>query len=198
MTELETLALIVVAVWLGVLTVVSLLLIRQLGLVSVRLDRERDSSGLVLDGLQIGNSVPEQISALAPAGSDRPFYVIVMGAVCGPCRDLVSDLGETVFDAPVTALISGNAEAAGALAEMLPPGVTVIQDPVAEEAARALQVQTTPFCFEVKDGVVSGKAVLRGAEHLRAFIEDGIQFKDDPQVMSVEVIGNGQPARARS
>lgn len=70
------------------------------------------------------------------------------------------------------ALASGRAETIEMLTSAIPDWVKVVRDPEALAAIRTLDVVTTPFVFEVREGRVAAKAALRDAEHLLEFITE--------------------------
>jgi hypothetical protein len=171
-TTLELVAVGLVAAWLLVLTVVAMLAIRQIGLLTIRLDRDRLDAAPVADGLAVGQPVPPEVSELLVVEPNQPAFVLIFAAVCGPCRQLVAHLADMNIDARLVAIISGRRELARALHDMLPSSIEGIEDPSAEHAVRALQISTTPFVFEIRDGVIAAKAALRDAEHLQRFVAE--------------------------
>jgi hypothetical protein len=182
-------AVIALGALLGGLCLVCLLLVRQVGLLTVRLDRMGDANRPVHDGLDVGASAPTAITdAIMPAASG-PTYILVFAAICGPCRELAVGLPKVAppSDPRTMALISGGTKELGeGLAALLPDWVAVIEDPAATDLVNALQVETTPFIFEITRGEVSAKAALRGAEHLMAFLQEG-----ESDALQMEVVASG-------
>lgn len=169
--DLTVVFVVVTGLWMTALTLVSLGLVRQIGLVTVRLDRDRQASAPVNDGLAIGEDVPDEVLSQLAVDDSSVGYLLILGAVCAPCRELANDLQGTVLSRPVTALVSGSQELSDSMAELLPSGVTVVRDTGEGELAKSMRIETSPFAFEIVKGQVRGKAVLRGAEHLLSFIE---------------------------
>ncbi|HYI99688.1 MAG TPA: hypothetical protein VEX36_08470 [Thermoleophilaceae bacterium] len=169
--DLDTAVLAVGGAWIAAMTVVVLGLIRQIGLITVRMERDQHASAAVNDGLNVGEAVPEAVIEQLAVDEHSVGYLLILGAVCTPCRELASDLGGAVLERPVTALISGSEELSGAMSSLLPDDVSVIRDAGEGEIAQSLRVETSPFVFEIADGKVRGKAVLRGAEHLLSFMQ---------------------------
>lgn len=170
MTGIELAAVVIVAVWLAVLSLVVILLVRQLGLVTVRLDANTFS--LDKDGPEVGSLIPPEILQKVPRlGQGGLAYVLTLGATCTPCRELVSNLRGAQFDEDMIALLGGRPEVADSVAEMLPPSFSVVRDPVAHETATALSIQSTPFVIEVQDGVVTGRAYVRDRGELLSLME---------------------------
>jgi hypothetical protein len=174
MSSLETVALVLVTAWLALISLLVLLLVRQVGLITVRLDRARSAGAPVADGLAVGDRLPSEVTdRLAGTLADTRAYLLVLGAVCQPCRQLLDDLRDARFDAPVHAVVSGSAEHAEAVLELVPETMQPVREPAATAIVRALEIESTPFVFEVRDGQVTAKAMVRGAEHFLAFIDEG-------------------------
>jgi hypothetical protein len=163
-------ALSVLAVWLGVLTLVMLLVIRQVGMLTVQLAVPRVS--LDSDGLEVGSPLPEAVVAKIPQIATARAYLIHISATCTPCRTLVEDLSARPLssDAPLVVLLSGAAELADGLAAQLPADIRVIRDPDATEITHALQLRSTPFIIAVEERKVHEKAYLHSAQHLAELV----------------------------
>ena len=132
MSGLELALVVAAVVWLSLLTFVILLLVRQIGLITVRLDRERDDARPVSDGLEMGSEVPAQVAELIePGEAESPAFVLVLAAICNPCRDLLEGLDGFAPRSPIVALVSGPEAPARALAETIPPYITAVRDPEA-------------------------------------------------------------------
>lgn len=92
-------ALIVFSLWLGVLTLVVILTVRQIALLTVRLSTTAintlpittdDNFSVNDDGPEVGSKIPEElISVLSELGQDR-FYVLLVSSTCAPCRELAA------------------------------------------------------------------------------------------------------------
>jgi hypothetical protein len=187
MTGLELAAVVAVAVWLVVATVVMILLVRQVGLLTLRADRADE--GPRLDGISVGRDVPEAVSALLPGVRDRA-NVLILGATCGPCRELVDNLAPARITATTVAVIEGDEAAAEGVASRLPSGIRRVTGARAAAAMKALDLQTTPFLFLVDDGVVVGKDVVRSADHYLTLTEDehqpALRPRDDDAMPRLE------------
>jgi hypothetical protein len=173
MSALAVTALVLVCVWLGVLTLIAVLLVRQIGLLTVRLNVASQTLSLDDDGPEIGSGVPEEVASVLP-GRDERAYLLLISAGCQPCRELVSDLGEHRFEQSVVALVPGRAEQASELAALLPSGVRAVLDPKATRLAEVLELESTPFALEIEDGTFTRKAFLHeGASDLIGFVSSG-------------------------
>ena len=170
MSSLAIAALVLVCVWLGVLTLVVVLLVRQVGLLTVRLSMATQAISLDEDGPEIGSNLPEDVTEVMPEGESA--YLLLISATCVPCRELVGELEGHRFEQSVVALVPGPDEQAGELASLLPPDVRVVLDPEATQLAESLDLESTPFVLEVESGTVTRKVHLYGgAAALIEFVE---------------------------
>ncbi len=174
MSALAITALVLVCAWLGVLTLVVVLLVRQIGLLTVRLSVASQTLSLDDDGPEVGSSVPEDVASVLSDLEEERGYLLLISAGCTPCRELVVDLGEHSFEQKILALVPGREEQASELAALLPSGIQVVLDPEATELAESLDLESTPFAIEVEGGTVTRKTYLHeGASDLIAFVESG-------------------------
>ena len=172
MSALAIAALVLVCAWLGVLTFVVMLLVRQVGLLTVRLSMATQAMSLDDDGPEIGSSLPEDVAEVMPEGERA--YLLLISAGCDPCRELVAELDGHRFEQKVVALVPGRQEQAAELAALLPPGIRVVLDPEATQLAESLDLESTPFALEVESGTVTRKVhVYGGASALFEFMESG-------------------------
>ena len=172
MSALAIAALVLVCVWLGVLTLVVVLLVRQIGLLTVRLSVADRALSVDNDGPEVGSSVPEDVAL--PDLEEERAYLLLFSAGCTPCRELVADLGDRRFEQNIVALVPGSEEQASELAALLPPGIRAVLDPEASSLAESLKIQSTPFALEVERGTITRKAYLyEGASDLIGFVESG-------------------------
>jgi hypothetical protein len=174
MSALAIAALVLVCIWLGVLTLVVVLLVRQIGLLTVRLSVASQAFSLDNDGPEVGSSLPEEVTSVVPELMEELAFLLLISSSCTPCRELVADLqGEQRFEQKIVALVPGHEEQAREIAALLPSGIRVVLDPVAARLAGALDLESTPFALEVERGMVTRKAFLHGgASDLVAFVEE--------------------------
>jgi hypothetical protein len=171
MSALAIAALVLVCLWLGVLTLVVVLLVRQIGLLTVRLSVSSQVSSLDDDGPEVGSAVPEYVSSVLLDLEERA-YLVLISSTCTPCWELVADLGEYRFEQKIVALVPGREEHARELAALLPSSIRVVLDPEASRLAESLELESTPFALEVQRGTVTRKAYLHeGASDLITFVE---------------------------
>lgn len=172
MSALAIAALVLVCAWLGVLTFVVVLLVRQIGLLTVRLSMAAQAMSLDDDGPEIGSTLPEDVAEVMPEGERA--YLLLISEGCDPCRELVAELDGRRFEQNVVTLVPGRQEQAAELAALLPPDVGVVLDPEATDLAESLGLESTPFALEVQRGTVTRKVHLYGgASALFEFMESG-------------------------
>lgn len=195
-----TTALIGMAVWCAVLTLVVLACIRQIAVLGLRVDKSLFSGAEpVDDGLELGAPAPREVQALfegRPTGNG-PSFVVLMSSTCTTCRDLAFELTGTTFDAPVATLVAGRSELVDMIVEALPASTTVVRDPLATSAAQALDVKTTPFVFEFRRGQLAAKAALRGADHLKRFVTEAQTVSEDDLALAHSREENSEDVRVR-
>jgi hypothetical protein len=171
MSALEVTALVFTAVWLGVVSLAVLLLVRQVGVLTVRLDVASRLISPAKNGLPVGTAIPRDAATELPQLQEGVHYLLALSSTCDPCRELVARLDGNPLPEPVIALVSGPSDRTEGFVALLPPGVQVIRDPEADSLLKSLQIETTPFAVEVKDGAISGNAVLTEATDLQRLME---------------------------
>lgn len=172
MNGIEVAALVLTAVWLAILSLVMVLVIRQIGLLTVRFDLAGSSFSLANDGPPVGSELPQPVTVALPLVEHGATYLVLASAGCKPCRELVEGLTKerVPTGARIIALIPGPAELASDLVAMLPSGMQSVRDPVAGDLAAVLQIQSAPFAVYTQDGKVVGKTYLHSAADLLRFI----------------------------
>jgi hypothetical protein len=173
MNGLQTTSLAVVATWLGLLTFAVLLCIRQLAILTERVDASFDFSPAD-DGLPIGASVPT--SVLTEIGDEaEDALVVFLSATCKPCRETAVDLDKRPLGRPLTVLVAGADDLADEVVSVLPISATVIRDPLAHELATDLNIKSTPFAMTFAHGVVAGKTYVKSSEDIERLTTGGFQ-----------------------
>jgi hypothetical protein len=168
MSALGTVAVVLLAVWLGAISIALLATVRQVALLTLRLDRE--DKARELDGLSIGSSVPAEVASVLPNGTHERTFLLLLEAECGPCRELVDGIHGQEFEERVVAVIVGEQSRAQALAERLPPSFSPVLGDEATAALKSLDVATSPFLFLVEGDAVAGKNGPRNAAHFRTLV----------------------------
>jgi hypothetical protein len=184
MSALAIVALVLVCAWLGILTFVVMLLVRQVGLLTVRFSMATQAMSLDDDGPEIGSSLPEDVAEVMPEGERA--YLLLISAGCDPCRELVAELDGHRFEQKVVALVPGRQEQAAELAALLPPDIRVVLDPEATDLAESLGLESTPFALEVESATVIRKVHLYGgASALVEFVESGNAREQNPGLVEI-------------
>jgi len=168
--DLSLAAIAFVSVWMALLTVVVLMLVRQTAILTVRQERVGSSTAqLDDDGLAIGAPLPRSLLDIVP--SAEATALVVLSAICAPCREFAGRLGKSRLDGHVIALVAGRAELATPLVSLLPQSMTVIQDPQASALVKELATSSTPFAIVVAGGTVVAKRYLHDVDDLRSVLE---------------------------
>jgi hypothetical protein len=166
MTGLEQAALIIAAIWLVVLTLVLLLVVRQMGLLTVRLTLIAPHSSADDDGPEIGSQVPKDVPELV-ALDGHPMTLVFFSATCAVCRTLAASLTPEFVGEDTLTLIAGDPALARPIARLLPESADHLFEPRASQVAQALSVESVPFAIRVEGGLVQSKTYLHSASDLQ-------------------------------
>lgn len=169
--DLGPLALGALAIWLVVLSIVTVLCVRQIALLTLRLEARGDSFSFGDDGLEVGSEIDQWVADVLPVLSVGRAYVLHVSASCGSCRDLIPALRDQKFDPPMVALLTGTGGVADELATQFPATWQLLTDPDAAQAAHLLGIHSTPFALQIERGVVTGKAHVKVVEDLLNLVE---------------------------
>lgn len=172
MSGLATVALILIAIWLGILTLVLVLTIRQIGVLTVRLSQAGESFNVDEDGPEVGSDIPPEVREILPGIETRVANFVLLSSNCNPCRELATKLDGHYFGTPVITLLAGRKELADGLASLLPPDFQILRDPAASQLAAAFQIQSTPFAVAVDAGKVRSKAYLHSLDDLLSLVNE--------------------------
>jgi hypothetical protein len=163
---LELAALIAAAVWLGVLTFLVVLLVRQLSLITAWAQEQGPGSGSgSAEGIEIGAEVPESALDVLPPLRAGLSYVVFLAGNCQPCRELAleasrsPDFAALRDEVPVAAVVRGSGAPSDEIERLLPSWVQVVRGDEAELLTRSFEVAQTPSVMEVERGNVTGRAV---------------------------------------
>lgn len=193
MSALAIAALVLVSAWIGVLTLVVVLLVRQVGLLTVRLSAAGQAISVENDGPEVGDRIPENVAAALPDLREDRAHLLLVSSTCDPCRELVADISDRRFDGDnIVALVPGEGEQAADFAGLFPSGIRTVGDPEATELAGLLGIESTPFALEVERGTVTKKAYLfDGAADLMRFVGDEEGLAEAPARSFVEISRKG-------
>lgn len=159
------------ALWLAALTLVVLVLVRQVALLTVRFELAGPRFSPEEDGIDVGREIPQEVREEIPEVSVGLGYVVLLSAICAPCREVAVDLGRRALGENVIILLTGPDELADGLFSMLPKWARTVRDPEALDLAKSLQIRSTPFALEIDSGRVTGKAYLRTFGDLLRLVE---------------------------
>lgn len=173
MDGLAIAALLLVGLWLGALTLVAILCVRQIGLLSVRFAQAGGSFSLADDGPAVGSVLPAEVTATVPELGRGRAQILLVAATCTPCRELAAQLGGERLPGSVVALVPGHQDLADGLVALLPPGLRVVRNPDAARLAESLHIKSTPFGLAVEDGRIVDKAYLHSAADFTKLIGGG-------------------------
>ena len=162
-------AVFLVGLWLAVLSLIVVLLIRQLGLMAVRLNE--GSFNLSNDGPAVGSKIPGNVVEAIPSLAMGRHHLLLISSHCLPCRELVAGLDGVPVHG-LTALVAGREDEAQGLVDLMPQEINNVLDPQASEIAGSLHIQSTPFAVKIEDGLVAGKRYITGAQDLSTFVAD--------------------------
>jgi hypothetical protein len=167
MTSLQVVAVSAVAVWLAALSVAVVLVIRQIGLLTIRLTYAAPHGAAESHGPPLGSKIPHTASELLGLNG-APRAVIFLSATCMPCRDFAESIAAEDIDGNITILISGRVELAEGVAALLPAECEPLLDPISSEIANDFGVDMVPFGLLLADGAVRNKTYLKSREELDA------------------------------
>lgn len=183
MSSIESAALAIIGVLTLVMAFVLVLVIRQIGLLTIRVSNMVPHMDLSQDGLDIGQSIPEGVKSGLPMLANGTHYILVLSGTCVPCRHLANDIRQ-MAQVPEggVALIAGRAPVAEELRDVLPTEITSVVGPEASELAEALDVRSTPFGFYLVDGVIAAKSPLQAGVDLLRLIDHGGDKRDNERL----------------
>ncbi len=170
MTTVQVSALIAVAIWMAVLSIVVLLCVRQIALISTQLGQHPVI--MENDGPEIGTDFAQMMSNEVPVLLNGESHLLLLSASCKPCHDLASMLNRIQLPAhPIAALVPGRPDLADLVVDVLPAQITPIRDPDATDLARAMSMQRVPSAVTFDQGVVTAKMDhIASAGDLEAFL----------------------------
>lgn len=167
MSKFELVALVAASIWLGVITIVLLMMIRQISLLTLRISRTsqavpivEDDFSIADDGPQVDSAIPNEATTILPELHRGETILLLVAATCRGCRELAADLSKSHVEFTIMAMVPGPPELADAVVGLLPSGMQVMRDPEATRLADALSIQSTPFAVVLKEGKVTAKSYI--------------------------------------
>lgn len=171
MSGLELTAVVLVALWLGVLTLVVLVLVRQVAIIDARRHLTPNIGAHSEVGPLIGARLPDEASSALGDLDGELAYLLFLSPTCGPCIEIASQLSRVTSPQPVLSLFAGLDATAEGFRALFPPTARVIRDPEASRIAQALQIPSAPFALQIESGLLTGRARLRDVDDLETFIQ---------------------------
>lgn len=173
MTNLEVALVVVVSVWLVLLTVLVLAILRQVGLVTLRLNRLEPISAISGGHLVLAAPVDQSVIDALPALASGVHYLIWLSASCMTCRDVARELGTIWEDAKwdrfrtrTYVVISGSGQFVDQMISMLPREISPVLEPQASVIPPQLGLPGSPFAVAIGDGAIRGWTALQELRNL--------------------------------
>lgn len=174
-TEIVTVG--VVAAWLLVLTVVILMVVRQIGAMLVRIELvARGGGSSYAHGALVGLRLAEHLVTQHPFLASGRKVVLLVSGTCTTCAGLIDELSSTwtptYFDARdelVVLVVGADDGRRTAIVEDLHDRAFVVVDPVATDIARNLKLANVPSAIVIDAGVIAAS---------RIFIDRAIQLDE--------------------
>lgn len=172
MSPLSSVVLALFGAWLGLLTLVVVLSLRQIGLLTMRAAVNPERFSTANDGPTIGSTVPALVASAIPDAESGPVQILFLSASCAPCRKVATDLSPHPLPSTVTALLAGREELADSLVELLPRGIRIVRDPDASNVSQALEIRSAPFAVAIDARKVTQKTYVHGAQDFISMVEN--------------------------
>lgn len=165
MTTIQIVAVSTVGLWLLVLSFVTLLVVRQMSLITIRLSTAAPHSVSEEHGPVVGTEVDSDVLDLL-GNPPQPLVLAFATGACDPCREFAETLDKDVSFTETIFLVLGEPDFTSEFVDELPVGSNLISDPLAPEIASRLKVDLMPFAVRVEGNRVNAKAHLRTKEDL--------------------------------
>jgi hypothetical protein len=183
MSTIEVIAVVVAGVWLATVTLVAILVVRQIALLTARLDHVATHTpsptlSLANEGPKIGSRIDDAILRWVPDLGATKAHLLLLSSTCGPCREFAANVRaeDLPLDRPLVVLIpgsSGREELADGLERMLPTSVTTVRDPKATDIAQLLEMQMVPSAITTMNGSVAAKLpIIETVDQFLRFVGD--------------------------
>jgi hypothetical protein len=155
------------AAWLGVLTFVVLLCVRQIGIVQVaiRLGVRDAAAALGSTSLPIGAAIPNDAAEVLDVRSDAR-HIVFVSAQCSACRDVLNAAGNFRSTVPVVIAVQGPQPEASEYLKLIPTGARAVVGRDADIVFGAFKVTATPFAVTVDEGFIVGHVYLSDLRQL--------------------------------
>ena len=169
-------ALVVVAVvWAMVLTVVILLSVRQIALLTIRLNIMNSVGiGDIATGGELGRNVDTPLIREHVFTLGDTVTVFALDSNCNSCHDLLYELPREPYNkSSVMCLLTGSGPALDSLRASVPEWLHIVDHPLATQLGHDLELSTTQVALKIIDGRLIGRARIDGP----ADLEDLLMFE---------------------
>lgn len=174
MTGIELVLVIVAAAWLAGLTMLMTVVIRHLGLLTLRVQAGHIVEG---DGLLIGDRVPAEAINVAPELDRALRYLVFLSDTCSACFALAPKLDTLPDPSTFVACVVGEGSASTRLREAIPDNVPALTGSGAKQLADAFRVRQTPQVLQVENGILIGRATPHDISEVARLI-DAYEYSD--------------------
>jgi hypothetical protein len=178
MTGIELALVIVATVWLAALTLLMTVVIRHLGLLTLRVQAGHIVEG---DGLLIGDRVPDEAINVAPELDRATRYIVFLSETCSACFGLAPNLDAVPEPSTLLACVVGEGRASVRLREAVPGVVPALTGSGAKQLADAFRVRQTPQVLQVENGILIGRATPHDIADVVRLI-DAYEYSDASEV----------------
>lgn len=178
----ESVALMVAALWLLALTLVCVLLVRQVTLMGIQLSRSQGPYAPAadgppaddfVDGLAPGTKLPADTAALLPGLQTGTHMLLTLTGTCRACHDLAPQLAKVRLTVPLTLVLPGRRGLIDRMLQALgPTEAGIVRDAKADQLAGQLDINSTPSVTLVRSGTVVYTRVVRHVEDLYGVQDD--------------------------
>lgn len=150
---------VILAVWLGAMSLVTLVVAREAGLMRARVALVGAAMG---HGPEVGALVPRELRA--SPGVRR--VVLFLSGGCPSCHQLAAEIAAAEPD-NLLAIVTGEGDDVEELARSLPTDLPAVTGVQAQTIAERSGVHVQPFAIAVEGSLVVGKAFPTGVVSLR-------------------------------
>ena len=158
---------IIVVLWAASISIIIIVLIRQVSLISVRLNLQMRLPDMSEYGTgpELGTLIPESVSNAVP----RTVTILALEGTCGPCHELAAALPSRAQDliGTLAIFLAGKGRPTEELKKVIPSWVKVIEDPDATQLSREMNLSRTRWALRLHNGVVVGHADVSDINNLR-------------------------------
>lgn len=172
MSSIEIVAYSVVAIWLAATTLIMVLVMRQMSLMTIRLDSASPHMDPNDHGPRVGTILPED-TLVGPEFQSDKYVLALLSTSCSPCREFAESLTPEHVEGGVIIGIAGEDVFAGDVAELLPSTANVAKGESTTQAAVDLGIELMPFALRIESRRIVAKMFLKTPEDLQQLVYFG-------------------------